>query len=210
MSYFNLHIFAFLLNFIFTFAAEFVPPGRIGHKSVLVDKKLYIYSGDNQEAVNLDNFYLDVSQNFTTTAALQCNILEFLKNVLPRGGNNNDLIFIFGESREYINDGNTFTARLDTNDGGDLCAKFNNESIAVIAGSKKMFYPANDIWIFDSLKSTWSKRFAPDTPQDITSYSAIILPDQAILYTGESSDAMSLNSPFYSLIVGADAENGLC
>ncbi|RIB04232.1 hypothetical protein C2G38_2048601 [Gigaspora rosea] len=216
MSYFNLYIFAFLLNFIFTFAG-FTPLGRTNHKSVLVDKKLYIYSGQNLKNL-YDFFYLDFSQNFTTTADLQWNNLNLTGS--PRkmfetaciGGNNNDLIFIFGNENGTDNEF-TFTSKFDTRnqqwsfvtsgvngpvwiDGGaDLCANFNNGSIAVIAGAGNVSQ-ASDIWIFDSLKSKWSLRNSPNKPEHLVFYRAITLPDQTILYIGGSYDAVSLNSLF--------------
>ncbi|RIB01603.1 hypothetical protein C2G38_2050743 [Gigaspora rosea] len=189
------------------------------HKSVLVDKKLYIYGGFDQNFTSLyDFFYLDFSQNFTTTGALQWNDLTHTGS--PRkqfettciGGNNNDLIFIFGNENGN-DDETTFTSKFDTRNqqwsfvtsgvngpvwidgGGDLCAKFNNGSIAVIAGSRNV-YPANDIWIFDSLKLTWSLRNSPNKPEFVYSYRALTLPDQTILYIGGSYDSVSLNSLF--------------
>ncbi|RIB29730.1 hypothetical protein C2G38_968747 [Gigaspora rosea] len=211
MMYFNLYIFALLLNFIFTFA-NFAPPGRCGHNAVLVDKKLYFHSGFNGDngGFNLlkDFFNLDVSQNFTTKT-LPWNDLTFT-GVPPKpfasacgGGNNNDLIFIFeGLSAPFNNI--SFTSQFDisnqrwTNvispgngpvkvEGTTSCAKFNNGSIAIIAGSINV-NPANDLWIFDTLKLTWSLNNEPNTPPRVYTYHAITLPDQTILYIGGCND----------------------
>ncbi|KAF0555789.1 galactose oxidase [Gigaspora margarita] len=196
MSYFNFYIFIFFLNFIFIFA-EFVPPQRLGHASVLVDKKLYIYSGFDGTDYLSDFFYLDVSQNFTMKA-LPWNDLTFtgiFANIdasMCSGGSNNDLI-LFSVWTDVRNGGNQPTGRVSFS-----CAKFSNGSIAIFAGFVNNANDReNDLWIFDSLALTWSLNNAPNAPADFWGYCAITLPDNTILYIG--GNFFGINLPLNSL-----------
>ncbi|CAG8853979.1 32143_t:CDS:1, partial [Gigaspora margarita] len=111
------------------------------------------------------------------------------------GGNNNNLIFIFGDAVNNISFTNKFdlSSQQWTNvtSGGNeptkrdnfSCAKYNNRFIAIFSGDNNFRIP-NDLWIFDSLESTWSLNNASNAPQNIYGYCAITLPDETILYIG--------------------------
>ncbi|CAG8463462.1 20677_t:CDS:2 [Gigaspora margarita] len=189
MLYFRYYIFAFLLNFILTFA-DFVPPVRRGHTSVLVDKKLYFTGGFNKNAGNMnDFFYLDVSKHFTITA-LPWNDLNFtgsLQNAyisyIPAcsGGHFNDFIFIFGVL--YNNFANvSFTYIFDIS---QQQWTIRNEPI-----KSKLFSCAK---FYNGLSN------ATNAPSDILAYCAITLPDDTILYIGGTyggGDPVPMNQSF--------------
>ncbi|KAF0552073.1 galactose oxidase [Gigaspora margarita] len=63
------------------------------------------------------------------------------------------------------------------------CTKYNNRFIAIFNGDNNFRIP-NDLWIFDSLESTWSLTNASNAPQNIYGYCAVTLPDETILYIG--------------------------
>ncbi|RIB30897.1 hypothetical protein C2G38_2237985 [Gigaspora rosea] len=197
MSYTSFYIFAFLLNFIFAFA-NYVPSGRSEHTATLVNKKIYFHGGFTwPDGPSNDFFYLDVSQNFSTSA------LPWTDLTIPgssrraaatacKGGKNHDSIFIFGSFLP----GTPFTSEFNTTNqewtnvtsGGIArsssisCASFNKSLIAIFAGANDD--NANYLWILDSFALTWSFSNAPNTPQDIYDYCAVTLPDEKILYIG--------------------------
>ncbi|RIB30898.1 hypothetical protein C2G38_2237986 [Gigaspora rosea] len=183
MSYTSFYIFAFLLNFIFAFA-NYVPSGRSEHTTTLVNKKIYFHGGfawPDGEASN-DFFYLDVSQNFSTSA------LPWTDLTVP------------GSSRRFsyslFPPGTPFTSKFNTTNqewtnvtsggiaGSDStsCASFNKSLIAIFAGANDD--NANYLWILDSFALTWSFSNAPNAPSDIYGYCAVTLPDEKILYIG--------------------------
>ncbi|CAG8487766.1 16913_t:CDS:2 [Gigaspora margarita] len=192
-----------------------------GHASVLVDRKLYISGGIFFESgpVNLnDFFYLDVSQNFTITA-LPWNNLIFTgapQNAITSacsGGNNNDLIFIFG-GLNNVYENSPFTSKFDisnqywtnvtsgenepTKRDSIACAKFNHGSIEIFAGFNQHQIITNEFWIFNSLELTWSLSNASNAPQSFWGYCAITLPDETILYIGgaiyEAFESVPMNN----------------
>ncbi|CAG8526119.1 9102_t:CDS:2, partial [Scutellospora calospora] len=65
-----------------------------------------------------------------------------------------------------------------------LCAKFNDESIAIFSGTSKNINVTNDLWIFNTLTSSWSLSNSIGAPSSRFGYYAICLPDETILYIG--------------------------
>ncbi|RIB14725.1 hypothetical protein C2G38_2194250 [Gigaspora rosea] len=207
MTYSSFYIFAFLLNFIATFA--FIPNGREFHSSVLIDKKLYFSGGNNNSFGRITNefFYLDVSKPFITTDDISIPWFDLTNTSGPSklyattciGGKNNDLIFIFGygDNQSFVNQFDTSKQQwIDFTPVGNVpadklfisCANFNNGLIAIFSGKK--YYPINindndnNIWIFNTLTLTWGLSNATNAPPPRYLYCAITLPDENILYIG--------------------------
>ncbi|CAG8625516.1 21793_t:CDS:2, partial [Cetraspora pellucida] len=207
MLYFRFYIFAFLLNFPFTFAA-FIPNARWLHSSVLIDNKLYFSGGkiNNQSNTTNEFFYLDVSKPFKTTEDVLIPWVDLTYTGGPQkayvtaciGGKNNDMIFIFGNKP---NNNQSFVNQFDTNkqqwinitSSGSVptdrdqisCAKFNNGLIAIFSGyNYTPIASTNELWIFNTLTLTWNLSSAINAPSSRIYYCAITLPDDNILYLG--------------------------
>ncbi|RIB17882.1 hypothetical protein C2G38_2037364 [Gigaspora rosea] len=214
MLNFNCYIYAFLLNFIFTFAAAFIPDGRFGHSSIHIDSKLYVSGGFkfiDAGRLNLTNefFYLDVSKSFTTTDpnSMPWTDLTFTggpdKNSATACSGNNNSIFIIGGNGVLNSQPPPFVNQFDINkqqwadvpfNGCGLnnrvavsCTDFNNGLISIFGGCTNTSGTVefiNDLWIFNTLKSSWGISIAINAPLPRCNYRAITLPDGNILYIG--------------------------
>ncbi|CAG8550108.1 22617_t:CDS:2 [Cetraspora pellucida] len=195
------------------------------HSSVLIDSKLYFSGGYINNGNNVTNefFYLDVSKPFKTTEDILIPWVDLTYTGGPQkayvtaciGGKNNDMIFIFGNKP---NNNQSFVNQFDTNkqqwinitssgsvptDRDEIsCAKFNNGLIAIFSGYN--YTPiaiTNELWIFNTLTSTWNLSNAINAPSSRRGYCAITLPDDNILYIGGVNLTASMpmdNLPLYN------------
>ncbi|CAG8615933.1 17055_t:CDS:2 [Cetraspora pellucida] len=215
MLYFSFNAFIFLLNCIFTYAA-FIPSGRLSHSSILNDRKLYFSGGmkfvnGTYNAYTNEFFYLDVSKPFTITDNISIPWVDLTYTGGPQkldataciGGKNNDMVFIFGDypnNQPFVSQFDTSKQQwidiasvgsVPTNRYSISCAGFNNGSIAIFSG----YNITNDLWIFNTLRLTWSLSNATNAPLSRYSYQAITLPDDNILYIGGFSNITNSYMP---------------
>ncbi|KAF0528058.1 galactose oxidase [Gigaspora margarita] len=165
-------------------------------------------------------FYLDVSEQFTLTDNVSIPWIDLTYTGGPQkylataciGGKNNDMVFIFGgrtDSRQsFVNQFDTSKHKwTDITSVGSVpadryyisCANINNGLITIFSGFSYDTNITNDLWIFNTLASTWSLSNATYAPPSRRGYCTITLPDKNIIYIGGYSSNLSVYMPMNNL-----------
>ncbi len=185
--------------------APFKPQQRTDHTATLIDDKLYILGGYNEEIAGNQFFYLDVSVSFDTQELLWSDLTSI--NIVPsshwgaasvNGGANNVTLFIYGG---FLFNETDLVYTFDTKTNSWSVPKIIDDTIpkkAFITGivdyNGKMYLfggnndnntRSNDMLVLNTVNLNWGKGSFVNAPTPRDSYGATLLSNQHIIYLGK-------------------------
>src|SRR6266498_5778972 len=195
-----------LIQLLIGQTASFKPLQRYLHTATLIDDKLYILGGYNEEIAGKQFFYLDVSVSFNTQELLWNDLTS--TNIVPshwgaasvNGGANNNTLFLFGGIPLNDNETMDLVYTFDTQSNSWSVPKTTSDTIArkyyltgIIDYNGKMYLfggynngtYVKDMLILDTINLNWGKGSSVNAPTPRNFYGATLLPNQHIIYLGK-------------------------
>ncbi|EXX70430.1 uncharacterized protein OCT59_011273 [Rhizophagus irregularis] len=201
-------------------SAPYKPKTREKHTATLIDNKLYILSGreNNRIDVGKDFFYLEIPDKFNTQNLIWKDLSNI--DILPphygaaavKGGVDNNTLILYGGTNDTGAMDLVYTYSLQSNSwsipkitGDDNLITIRKESLSGIVDNKgkmylwagsddvsKKFHYVNNMLILDTINLNMGKGSSIGAPSGRSLYGATLLSDNTIIYMGGHTDIEQL------------------